>query len=115
MVTAGQALLEGELYKRLSPLIPNLDRSSLANGGATTIRDLVPKDQLPAVLVAYNDSMRDILYLGLGAACLGFIATCFYEWKSVKDTKKKRDPENGGAKTVADSSVEEEKTKQGGE
>lgn len=115
LVTAGQALLEDELYKRLSPLIPNLDRTSLANGGATTVRDLVPMDQLPAVLVAYNGSMRDIWYLGLGAACLGFIATCFFEWKSVKDTKKKGDPENGGSGTVAKSSIEEEKTKQGGE
>lgn len=86
-VAVGQALLQNKLVKKLEPILPNLDPSTLANAGATTFRTTVPKDQRPAVLDAYNDSIRSIWYLGVGLACLVFLASWGMEWKSVKKQK----------------------------
>lgn len=113
-VTAGQALLEEQLAKNLKPILPDLDASSLANGGATTIRNMVTADQLPAVLVAYNDAIRNIWYLGLGLACLVLLASCGFEWKSVKPSKKQDELEKGDSGPAVESQGLEPKDEQSG-
>lgn len=87
-VTVGQTLMENGLIKRLHKIIPNLDPSSLANGGVTTVRTSVPRDKLPAVLEAYNDAMKSIWYLAIGLAGLVFVVSWGMEWRSVKEQKK---------------------------
>lgn len=101
-VTVGQALLTEGLVRRLRPILPDLDTSTLADGGATTLRTTVPADQLPAVLNAYNDSMKSIWYLLLGLACLIFVAGWGMEWKSVKQSK----PNIEGAKTASEEEMQ---------
>jgi len=86
-ITVSQTLLETKLLKNLRRVIPNLDAATLQNGGATTLRNLVPADMLPVVLDVYNDSIRSIWYLALGLACLGLLASLGMEWKSVKGKK----------------------------
>ena len=90
-VTVSQTLLQNQLVQGLKPIIPNLDPSTLADGGATTLRSMVSKDKLPAVLDVYNDAIRSIWYLTLGLACLIFLASLGMEWKSVKKGKKETD------------------------
>lgn len=80
--------MENGLIKRLHKIIPNLDPSSLANGGVTTVRTSVPRDKLPAVLEAYNDAMKSIWYLAIGLAGLVFVVSWGMEWRSVKEQKK---------------------------
>ncbi|KAK6220660.1 hypothetical protein LQW54_002105 [Pestalotiopsis sp. IQ-011] len=86
-ITVSQTLLEAQLVRKLSAIIPNLDAASLANGGATSLRGMVSEDMVPVVLDKYNESMRSIWYLALGLACLGFVASCAMPWKSVKAKK----------------------------
>jgi hypothetical protein len=90
-ITTSQTLLETRLVKGLGGIIPDLDASTLANGGAASLRDMVSKDMLPTVLGVYNDSIRSIWYLALGMACLSFVASLGMEWKSVKAKKDKAD------------------------
>ena len=91
-ITTSQTLLEAKLVKGLDGIIPNLDATTLSNGGATTLRNMVTPDKLPLVLDVYNDSIRSIWYLALGLACLSFLASLGMEWKSVK--AKKDEPSN---------------------
>lgn len=93
-VAVGQALLQNRLVLKLKPIIPDVDASTLANGGATSFRAMVSSDQLPAVLDAYNDSIRSIWYLALGLSCLILLASFGMEWKSVKQSTTK-DAEEG--------------------
>ncbi|KAK9780391.1 putative Major facilitator superfamily (MFS) profile domain-containing protein [Seiridium cardinale] len=86
-ITTSQTLLEGELVRGLGGIIPNLDASTLANGGASSLRSMVPADMLPVVLDVYNNSIRSIWYLALALACLSFVASLGMEWKSVKAKK----------------------------
>ncbi|KAL6721753.1 hypothetical protein ACLMJK_000858 [Lecanora helva] len=85
--TVSQTLLENRLIQGLQGIIPNLDPSTLTNGGATTLRGMVSEDKLPLVLEKYNDSIRSIWYLGLALSCLIFVASLGMEWKSVKKQK----------------------------
>ena len=52
--------------------------------------------KLDFVLQVYNDSMRSIWYLGLALACLVFVTSFGFEWKSVKkEAEKERLQEEG--------------------
>ncbi|MCJ1379800.1 hypothetical protein MMC17_002903 [Xylographa soralifera] len=87
-VTVCQNLLENELIMGLTGKIPNFDPASIANQGATSLRQLVPADKLPLVLDVYNDSLRSVWYVALALSCLVFIGSLGLEWKSVKKNKK---------------------------
>lgn len=97
----GQALLQSKLATKLKPILPNVDLSELAEGGATSIRELASSDELPAVLGAYNDSMRSVWYLALGLAGLILLASFGLEWKNVKG-QKSAEPGNEGGKEEAE-------------
>lgn len=86
-ITVSQTLLENGLIAGLKDILPNLDARNISSGGASAIRDMISPDQLPNVLRVYNNSIRSIWYLGLGLACLVFVACWGFEWRSVK-TKK---------------------------
>ena len=83
-VTVSQTLLDKKLIEGLKGVIPNLDPSTLADGGATTLRDMVSEDKLAEVLDIYNVSVRSIWYLALALSCLIFVASLGMEWRSVK-------------------------------
>lgn len=86
-ITVSQTLLENGLITGLKDILPYLDPSTISGGGASAIRDMVSPDQLSIVLRVYNNSIRSIWYLGLGLACLVFVASWGFEWKSVKAKK----------------------------
>lgn len=87
-VTVCQTLLDNRLVAGLEGKIAGFDPSMVSNSGATSLRTLVPADQVPLLLEVYNDSIRAIWYVGLSMACLAFLASFGLEWKSVKSNKK---------------------------
>jgi hypothetical protein len=87
-VTVAQALLQSQLITKLQPILPSIDLGSLADGGATSIQNQASRDELPAVLGAYNDSMRSIWYLALGLTAVVLVASFGLEWKNVKKLKE---------------------------
>ncbi|MCJ1435674.1 hypothetical protein MMC27_005049 [Xylographa pallens] len=86
-VTVCQNLLENELIMGLTGKIPNFDPASIANQGATSLRQLVPADKLPLVLDVYSDALRTVWYVALALSCLVFVGSLGLEWKSVKKNK----------------------------
>lgn len=90
-ITVSQTLLENGLVSGLKDILPDLDPSTISGGGASTVRNLVSSDQLPVVLAVYNEALKSVWYLGLGLACLVFVASWGFEWKSVKPKSKDGD------------------------
>jgi hypothetical protein len=103
-VTVAQTLLQTRLVAQLRSVFPDLDLSTLANGGASSIRNLASEEQLPTVLNAYNDSLRNVWYLALGLACLVLIASFGMEWKNVKTQEKSLVGEKDGEEIESKSS-----------
>lgn len=83
-IILSQTLLQNNLVKYLQGIIPNWDPSTLANGGAASLRNMGSGDKLSVLLDVYNDSIRSSWYLGLGLSRLIFLASFGMEWKSVK-------------------------------
>ena len=96
IVTVCQSLLQNRLMSGLSGKIPGFDPRSIAGQGATSLRTLVAPEYLPVVLKAYNEALRSVWYVGLGLACLTFVASLGFEWRSVKGEKKEGDAESAG-------------------
>lgn len=86
-VTVSQVLLESRLIKGLDGKVA-LDASAISSGGATSLRSEVPAAELPFVLQVYNDSLTDVWYLALALACLIFLSSWGFEWRSVKTDKQ---------------------------
>lgn len=93
-MTVCQNLLENKLIAGLAGKIPDFDPASIANQGATSIRKLVPPDKLPLVLDVYNDALQSVWYVALALACLVFVGSLGFEWKSVKKNKKDKTQES---------------------
>lgn len=58
----------------------------LSRTGATDLTHLVPADELPVLLDAYNRGLVNVFYCALAMACGAFVAAWGLEWKSM--TKK---------------------------
>lgn len=95
-VTVWQALLESQLIKRLTRIVPGVDPATLTSSGATGRGHLVPADRLDGALKAYNASMRSIWHLALGLACCTLIGAFGLEWKSVRVEKKMNEESSVG-------------------
>ncbi|KAH8881755.1 MFS general substrate transporter [Thozetella sp. PMI_491] len=82
-VSIGQAVFQNALISKLSQL-EGLDINTIVATGATELRNVIPPDDLGAVLVQYNAALRSYFYIGLAAACAAIIPAIAVEWKSVK-------------------------------
>ena len=112
-VTVCQTLLENKLVTGLAGQISGFDPGAIANSGATSLRNLVPADQVPLVLQVYNDSLRSIWYVGIALSVLVFIAAFGFEWKSIKGEKAKFEDGEEGETIKVDDEEEGEKVKIG--
>lgn len=83
-VSVCQATLSSTLRTQLSIKIPGFDAAKLSGTGATNLARLVPADQLPLLLAAYNDAIRNVFYCALAVSCVAFIASFFLEWRTVR-------------------------------
>lgn len=81
--TVGQSVLDSQLANRLAG-IPGVDAGSIQGTGITALLQHIPAQYLPAVLTAYNDSLRKVFLVGLILACLSVPASLALEWRSVK-------------------------------
>lgn len=90
-ITVAQTLLQGQLDKKITQYLPNIDSEQLSNSGAASIRKYVTDDNMSLVLDAYNDSMRSIWYLALAMGAASLVIGFAFEWKNVKGDKNKQE------------------------
>ncbi|KAL8708983.1 MAG: hypothetical protein Q9220_006191 [cf. Caloplaca sp. 1 TL-2023] len=82
-ISVGNNIFDSRLAHNLMR-IPGLDVGSVAATGATDLKNNVPADLLPEVLVAYNDALRGTFYLTTALTCCTIFGALAMEWKSVK-------------------------------
>ncbi|KAK5108519.1 hypothetical protein LTR62_008259 [Meristemomyces frigidus] len=86
MVSAADNTFTQQLTKQLSALnFPNFDPEVIIRGGATAFRSTVTTEQLPDVVLAYNEALLKTFRLGLIMACLSILGAVGMEWKTVKE------------------------------
>lgn len=88
-ISVGQSVLQNELLRNLKAVLPNanFDASVLTTVGATQVRDLVPPEDLPAVLEAYNDALTRTYLVAVVLSSLTIFGSLAMEWKNVAKPK----------------------------
>lgn len=88
-ISVGQNVLNNQLLNRLSDL-PGFNPGLLRSAGATSLISQLPDSIKPAVLSAYNDSLRVVFQVGLVMSCVGILGALAMEWRSVKKNLPKK-------------------------
>lgn len=106
-VSFGKTVFTNRLVPALQEFSPLLNAQDLIDAGATGVRLVVSEDDLPGVLLAFNqaltqtfvsDFQMDIFpkltrqYLAAGASSVAFFTSWGLGWRSVKE-KKTLEPE----------------------
>ncbi|KAK5170475.1 uncharacterized protein LTR77_005063 [Saxophila tyrrhenica] len=99
-VSVAQAVLDSSLIHGLQKAVKGgITPAMVVGTGATELRNIVPKTDLPSVLVAYNHAIRNVFVVCICLTCLSFVGAATLEWRSVKGkqgpTTKKPDEEEG--------------------
>lgn len=90
-VSVGQSVLDNQLVKKLSAIVPGFDPSFVTSGGATSLLSTLPSGLRAPVLAAYNEAIMVIFQIGLILSSLAFIGAATLEWKSLLQKKQADD------------------------
>ena len=82
-ISVGNNFFDSRLEHNLQN-IAGIHTGPVIDTGATDLRKLVPANELPQVLVAYNDALRTAFYLCVALTGATVLGSAAMEWKSVK-------------------------------
>ncbi|KAI0865359.1 MFS general substrate transporter [Xylaria cubensis] len=97
-LAVAQSVFQNQLIHSLAVKAPEVDAISIFSQGPTALRTIVTAEQLPAVLVAYNEAIIWTFYVGVAASALSIAGPIFMDWLSLKQ------PESQHFKPVAGTS-----------
>ncbi|KAJ6473219.1 major facilitator superfamily domain-containing protein [Mycena sanguinolenta] len=83
-VSVAQNVFTNKLKDGLASHVPSLNPAIVLSAGATSLRNAVDAQYLPAVISAYNDALVSAFYVSVAMACLSLGGALAIEWKSVK-------------------------------
>lgn len=86
-ISIAQNIFSNTLIQEIPKLTTGLDAATIIAAGATHIREVTPKSQLPGVLLAYDLAVTRAFILSIACASVAFCCSLGFEWKSVKGKK----------------------------
>ncbi|KAK5334848.1 hypothetical protein LTR98_009221 [Exophiala xenobiotica] len=86
-----ETIFTSGLRSALHHVVPDVDAETVIDAGASAIRSVVTKADLPGVLQAYNHAIVDTFYLAVGGTCAAFFVCFGLGWQKLpqKETGKK--------------------------
>lgn len=95
-VSVGNSVFQHQLMKASADnLLPGIDIRQVIAAGATAFRDLIPAEQLPAMIQVYNKAIQMVLIVPVPLGVLAVLIACFIEMRSVKPPKANTNEESG--------------------
>jgi hypothetical protein len=82
-------IFNSRLLVQLHTHAPSVDAAKVVAAGAAGLRKVVTAEQLPGAVLAYNDAITTVFYLGVAGAAVAFFCAFGMEWRSVKDKQRK--------------------------
>ncbi|KAA8629659.1 hypothetical protein SMACR_05798 [Sordaria macrospora] len=87
-VSVGNSVFQHQLMKASTAnLVPGIDIKQVIAAGATAFRDLIPAEQLLAMIQVYNKAIQTVLIVPIPLGVLATLIACFIEMRSVKPPK----------------------------
>lgn len=90
------AVFSNSLRRLLKPQSSKIGISpkAIVEVGARGLRKLIPGgERLDIVLQAYTDSVDNVMYVGIGVACVAFAFAWGLGFKDIRKEKAKKDPQ----------------------
>jgi hypothetical protein len=88
-VSVGNNILQNALLSASrNNMLPGVDVQAVIDAGASAFRDIVPAEELPALLEVYNDALHKVFIAAIPMAGLAVVSCLFLEWRNVKDQKR---------------------------
>lgn len=63
---------------------PNIDSETIVRAGAIGLHKVVSEADMPRVVLAFNDGILAVFYLGVAGGSLALLFSFGMEWRSVK-------------------------------
>lgn len=92
LLTIADTIFNNSLKTEIPKYAPSVNPETVISAGATAVRNVVSKSDLPGVLLAYSKSFDRVFYLAAGLSVGFFIAGFGLGWK---DIRKKPAVESG--------------------
>ena len=83
-VSAGETAFANNLLSSLPKNAPNVSPSAVLVAGATELRHLFSKEDLPGILRSYMDGLHVTFYLAIALAGVAVVTSVFTEWRTLK-------------------------------
>ncbi|PYH88185.1 hypothetical protein BO71DRAFT_404072 [Aspergillus ellipticus CBS 707.79] len=90
-----EVIFSAGLQREIPKYAPSVNPETVIAAGATGFREVVPAEDLVAVLKAYAKSIDHVFYLGIGLVCAQFVFSWGLGWKNIKKGKGEKTPEQG--------------------
>jgi len=72
------------LRDAITKYAPNVNSEAIVRAGATGLHKVVADVDMPKVVLAFNDAVLTVFYLGIAGGAFAFLASFGMEWRSVK-------------------------------
>ncbi|KIW46366.1 uncharacterized protein PV06_02041 [Exophiala oligosperma] len=86
-ISIAQNIFSNGLVKEIPKYTKGVNPHTIIGAGATHIREVTPASQLAGVLKAYDIAVTNAYILAIACACIAFLLSFGFEWKSVKGQK----------------------------
>ena len=84
-LAVAQTSFTNSLIKEIGRHAHGVSAQALLNAGSAGVRDIVGPEDLPGVLIAYNNAIRTTFYVALGIAVPGVLTSLGMEWKNIRN------------------------------
>ncbi|KAF1941820.1 MFS general substrate transporter [Clathrospora elynae] len=86
-ISIAQNIFVNTLSKEIPKYVPGFNPKTIAQAGATNLREVVPENLLPGVLHGYNNAIVTAFILAIATSSIAFFVSLGMEQKSVKGKK----------------------------
>ncbi|KAK3373155.1 major facilitator superfamily domain-containing protein [Lasiosphaeria ovina] len=83
-VSVGQTVFTNHLVQALAQYVPAIDPTSVLNAGATGLESNFSADELPGIILSYNEALTRVFLVSTAMAAFTIFGCVFVEWRSVK-------------------------------
>ena len=83
-ISVGQNIFTNQLVKGIVKNVPDVNPMLIVKTGATKVQEVVSPEDLPGLVVAYNDALTKSFVVALAMVCCTVVGSLAMEWRSVK-------------------------------
>ncbi|KAJ7183209.1 major facilitator superfamily domain-containing protein [Mycena filopes] len=83
-ISVGQNVFQNKLISGLVAKVPGVSPMLVISSGATSLKNAIDPQYLPAVLEVYNTALVNAFYVSIAMGALSLVGSTLTEWKSVK-------------------------------